>query len=56
MLCAEASGQKRLSACLAGKNLWKMYQDGQSGYVTDKENTKGVAVGEVVAITGCFLV
>ncbi|CAE7940730.1 MCA1, partial [Symbiodinium sp. KB8] len=36
-----------------GKNLWKMYQDGQSGYVTDKETTKGVAVGEVVAITGC---
>ncbi|CAE7792128.1 MCA1 [Symbiodinium sp. CCMP2456] len=36
-----------------GKNLWKMYQDGHSGYVTDEEATKGVAVGEVVAITGC---
>ena len=39
----------------SGKNLWKMYQDGQSGFVTDQEQTRGIAVGEVVAITGCCL-
>lgn len=37
-----------------GKNAWQMYQDGSAtGFVTDEAQNQGLAVGEVVAISGC---
>ena len=37
-----------------GKNAWQMYQDGSAtGFVMDEAENQGLAVGEVVAISGC---
>ena len=37
-----------------GKNVWQMYQDGSAtGFVTDAAQNEGLAMGEVVAISGC---
>ena len=37
-----------------GKNVWHMYQDGSAtGFVTEEAQNQGLAVGEVVCISGC---